>query len=86
MKTCDGNVSKEDFLAFWQKFSDLFEEIDQNKDQTIVVIEITNFLKGKLPISLFFICISRTSAETQPEKGGRQHYDLREPNLQRPRY
>jgi len=45
MKTCDGNVSKEDFLAFWQKFSDLFDEIDQNKDQTIVVIEITNFLK-----------------------------------------
>lgn len=46
MNTADGNISKEDFLAFWQKFSDLFDEIDQNKDQTIVVIEITNFLKG----------------------------------------
>jgi len=45
MNTADGNISKEDFLAFWQKFSDLFDEIDQNKDQTIVVIEITNFLK-----------------------------------------
>ena len=59
MNTADGNISKEDFLAFWQKFSDLFDEIDQNKDQTIVVIEITNFLKGtevkcfKLRLNIF---------------------------------
>ncbi|CBY39246.1 unnamed protein product [Oikopleura dioica] len=45
MDTSDGKISKDDFLAFWQKFTDLFDEIDQNKDQTIVVIEVTNFLK-----------------------------------------
>lgn len=54
MDTSDGKISKDDFLAFWQKFTDLFDEIDQNKDQTIVVIEVTNFLKGSLIQNLLF--------------------------------
>jgi len=55
MDTSDGKISKDDFLAFWQKFTDLFDEIDQNKDQTIVVIEVTNFLKGSLIQNLLFL-------------------------------